>query len=82
MTSHPFENDLTKINIDDLNTQYSELIKRFNIARRLGMNQDILNQLNLMLEGIEFEKSRRLEIIDNNENPVVIDTDWERKDQK
>ena len=82
MTSHPFEDDLTKLGIDALNIRYSELIKRFNIAKRLGMAQHILFQLNLMLEGIEFEKSRRLEIIDNNENPVVIDTDWERKDQK
>ena len=81
MSMHPFEEDITKLSIDELSARYTELLKRYNIARRLDMSQDVIYQLDLMLEGIEFEKTRRLEVPDKNENPVVIDTDWKKKDK-
>jgi len=82
MNNHPLSDDLTKLGSDDLDKRYVELVKRFNIARRMNMSQDVIYQIDLMLEGIEFEKMRRLSTLDQNDNPVVLDTDWETKEKK
>lgn len=75
MSNHPLSEDLTKLSTEDLDKKYSELLRRYNIARRMNMPSDILYQLDLLLEGIELERYGRLQVVDPNEDPVVIDTD-------
>jgi len=74
MNVHPLSEDLTKLSSDELDKRYGELMRRYSIARRMQMNQDIMHQLDIMLDGIDSEKMRRL-TEDSNDDPVVIDTD-------
>ena len=72
--THPLETDLTKLSVDELDRRYTELMRRYATARRMNMDGGVMYQLDLMLDGIEFEKMRRnQEPVD--QNPVVIDTD-------
>jgi len=73
--SHPLGEDLSKLSSDELDKKYSEILKRYNISRRMNMLPYIVNQLELMLSGIEYERYSRLEKLDPKEDPVVIDTD-------
>ena len=75
MSNHPLSENLAKLSTEDLDKKYTELLKRYNIARRMNMPSDILYQLDLLLEGIEVERYERLQTIDPNEDPVIIDTD-------
>lgn len=75
MNEHPLSNDLTKLSVDELDKRYTELMKRYAIARRMNMNEGVLNQLNIFLDAIDYEKSRRMQDYGDNSNPVVIDTD-------
>lgn len=81
MTTHPLSDDLTKLTSEELDKRYSELMRRYSIARRMQMNQDIMYQLDIMMDGISFEKMRRLEE-DADANPVVIDTDDQARGKK
>lgn len=68
------ETDLTKLSVDELDRRYTEIMKRYATARRMNMAGGVIYQLDMMLDGIEFEKMRRIqEPID--QDPVVIDTD-------
>lgn len=71
---HPLSEDLTKLSLDELDRRYGEIMKRYVTARRMNMNSGVMHQLDIMLDGIEFEKMRRLQEADNSD-PVVIDTD-------
>ena len=75
MSNHPLSENLARLSTEDLDKKYTELLKRYNIARRMNMPSDILYQLDLLLEGIEVERYERLQTIDPNEDPVIIDTD-------
>lgn len=75
INEHPLNDDITKLSVDELDKRYTELMKRYTIARRLNMNENVLYQLNIILDSIEFEKMRRLQDYTDNSNPVVIDTD-------
>ncbi len=75
MNEHPLSEDITKLSSDELDKRYSELMKRFTIARRMNMGQSVVDQLNLMLDTIENEKYRRLQDHVTESDPVVIDTD-------
>lgn len=71
---HPLSDDLTKLSIDELDRRYTELMKRYATARRMNMAGSIMHQLDILLDGIEYEKMRRMQ--DHSESdPVVIDTD-------
>lgn len=71
---HPLSDDLTKLSIDELDRRYTELMKRYATARRMNMAGNVMHQLDILLDGIEFEKSRRMQE-PINQDPVVIDTD-------
>lgn len=74
MTIHPLSDDLTKLSSDELDKRYGEIMRRYSIARRMQMGQDVMYQLDIMLDGIDAERARRLaETTDD--NPVVLDTD-------
>lgn len=74
MSNHPLSEDLTTLSVEELDKKYSELMRRYSIARRMQMNETVLHQLDIMIDGIEFEKIRRLQE-DSNSDPVVLDTD-------
>lgn len=75
INEHPLSEDITKLSVDELDKRYTELMKRYAIARRMNMNEGILNQLNIFLDAIDFEKMRRMQDYGDDSNPVVIDTD-------
>lgn len=72
---HPLSSDLTQLTHDDLDKKYNELMNRYAIARRMGMDQGVLHQIEIMLDGIEWERVRRIQTLPSDSNPVVIDTD-------
>lgn len=71
---HPLSDDLTKLSIDELDRRYTEIMKRYATARRMNMAGNIMYQLDILLDGIEAEKMRRMQD-PLNDDPVVIDTD-------
>jgi len=73
--NHPLGEDLTKLAAEDLDKKHTEVLKRYNIARRMNMPLYIIDQLDLLLSGIEYERYSRLTKLDPAEDPVVIDTD-------
>jgi hypothetical protein len=73
--THPLSEDLSKLSSDELDKKHSEILKRYNISRRMNMLPYVINQLELMLSGIEYERYSRLDKLDPKEDPVVIDTD-------
>ena len=75
MSNHPLSENLTKLSTEDLDKKYSELLRRYTIAKRMNMPSAVIYQLELLLEGIEVERYDRVQVIDPNEDPVVIDTD-------
>ena len=75
MSNHPLSENLTKLSTEDLDKKYSELLRRYTIAKRMNMPSAVIYQLELLLEGIEVERYDRLQVINPNEDPVVIDTD-------
>jgi hypothetical protein len=75
MSNHPLGDDLSKLSTDELDKKYGELMRRYTIARRMNMNEGVIHQLDIMLDGIEFERMNRMSKLDPNEDPVVLDTD-------
>ena len=74
MTEHPLADDLTQLSLEDLEKRLAMLTQRYYTARRMNMNQGIIYQLDLLLQGLEYEKIRRAQPpLDS--NPIVIDTD-------
>ena len=71
---HPFSETLSEYTTDELDKRYSELMGRFNTARRMQMPQNVLHQLDMLLVSIENEKERRA-MVDDRPNGVVLDTD-------
>ena len=74
MNMHPLGEDLTKLASEELDKKYTELMRRYTIARRMNMAGEVLYQLDMMLDGIESEKMRRLQDDNGPTNPVVLDT--------
>ena len=75
INEHPLSEDITKLSVDELDKRYTELMKRYAIARRMNMNEGVMHQLNILLDAIDNEKMRRLYDQPGESNPVVIDTD-------
>lgn len=75
INEHPLSEDITKLSVDELDKRYTELMKRYAIARRMNMNESVMHQLNILLDSIDNEKMRRLYGQGDDSDPVVIDTD-------
>jgi hypothetical protein len=75
INEHPLSEDITKLSADELDKRYTELMKRYAIARRMNMNENVIYQLNILLDSIDNEKMRRLYDQGDDSDPVVIDTD-------
>ena len=71
---HPFSQPLDELTQDELDKKFNDIMSRFNAARRMQMDPNILHQLDLLLVSIEMEKERRA-TLDDGENGVIIDTD-------
>lgn len=71
---HPFNSQLADLTSEELDKRHSDLLRRWQIARRMGMDQHVLHQLDLFLNSIEVEKYRRSSI-DERPNGVLLDTD-------
>lgn len=71
---HPFSEPLNDLTSEELDKRHSDLMRRFNIARRMNMDQGVLHQLDLLLLSVEAEKDRR-RAIDDRSAGVVLDTD-------
>ena len=71
---HPLTDDLSKLSHEDLEKRLTELNKRWYAAKRMGMAQQVLNQLDMLLQGLEYEKQRRNQQLDH-QSGVVIDSD-------
>ena len=72
---HPLQDDLSKLSYDDLEKRLSELTKRWYAAKRMNMNESVLFQLDIMLQGLESEKMRRAHS-QAETGGEVINTDW------
>ena len=57
--NHPLAKDLTELSDDELEKNIQQLTNRFHIARRMGIDEGILNQLDLLLCHYEDERSGR-----------------------
>ena len=55
---HPLAPDLSKLSLEELNTKYSELTKRLNMAHRWG-NSVMVGQLQLLLQDYQMELAER-----------------------
>ena len=71
---HPFSIPLNEMSIEELDTRYAMLINRWNIVRRMQMNEDILYQLDLFLSAINYEKERRY-AVDDHPRGIILETD-------
>ena len=71
---HPFSSRMNDFTVDELDKKYSELMNRYHIARRMGMDPSVLHQLDLLLLGIENEKMRQM-TIDEKPNGSILETD-------
>ena len=74
MNEHPLGDDLTKLSYEDLEKRITELTKRWYTARRMNMTGQVLHQLDIMLQSVEYEKMRRANPTQET-GGVVIDTD-------
>jgi hypothetical protein len=61
---HPLTPDLSKLNMDELNKKYGELLSRITYAYRIGQ-ADMVQQLQLLMEDyqneIQMRNQRQLE---------------------
>ena len=71
---HPLADNLFNLSDDELDKKYNELSRRWHIAKRMGMDEYTLHQLDILLTGMEDEKYRRAAIPES-DNTVLIDTD-------
>lgn len=74
MNEHPLSEDITQLSDEELEKKYSNLNRRWQIAKRMSMDPYVLHQLDIMLNGIENEKMRRMMLPDTGTS-VVLETD-------
>lgn len=72
--SHPLADDPSTLTDEQLETRITELNRRWHTARRMNWNQGMLNQLDLMLQGLEYERLRRSQQPET--GGQVLDSDW------
>jgi|APCry1669192269_1035402.scaffolds.fasta_scaffold112019_1 hypothetical protein len=74
LSDHPFSIPLEDLSQDELDKRFNDLMSRFNIARRMQMDPNVLHQIDLLLVSVETEKYRRA-AVDDKQNGVILDTD-------
>ena len=80
--THPGQESVNDLSDEELNSRYSQLIRRHQIALRMGMDNAVIYQLELIMNAIEEEKSNRL-TMPTDDKTVIIDTElpssWDEK---
>lgn len=71
---HPFSTALFDLTAEELDRRYSDLMRRWGMARRMGMDQGVLHQLDLLLQSVESEKQRRA-LAEEKPGGTILDTD-------
>lgn len=71
---HPFSEPLEEMTADELDKRYADLLSRWQTARRMNMDINILRQLDLLLSTVETEKERRSRS-EESHGGVVLETD-------
>jgi hypothetical protein len=74
MNDHPLSQDYGKFSDDELDKKYNELSRRWQLAKRMGMDESVLHQLDILLNGMEDEKYRRMSLPESDDG-VVLETD-------
>jgi hypothetical protein len=72
--NHPLGKDLRELSDDELEKNIQQLTNRFYIARRMGVSEAILNQLDMLLTHYEDERSGRQDS-GADTSGVVLETD-------
>ena len=81
VNEHPLGDDLTKLSFDELEQRLTQLNKRWYAAKRMNLSYDVLYQLDLLLQGVEYERQRRSHQQEE-KTGVIIDTDVIREQEK
>lgn len=74
MTDHPLVEDYGKLSDDELDKKYNELSRRWILAKRMNMDENVLHQLDVILTVMEDEKYRRM-VLPESDNGVILETD-------
>jgi hypothetical protein len=72
--NHPLAKDLTDLSDDELEKNIQQLTNRFYTARRMGLDQGMLNQLDMLLSHYEDERHGRQSTAPE-PSGVVLETD-------
>jgi len=72
--NHPLAKDLNDLSDDELEKNIQQLTNRFHIARRMGVDEGILNQLDMLLMHYEDERYGRQDS-GTETSGVVLETD-------
>ena len=81
MNENPLSDNLTDLSYEDLEKRLTELNKRWYAAKRMNMNQSVLYQLDIMLQGLESEKQRRAMTAPET-GGEVLNSDWKQDAKK
>lgn len=57
-----------------MDKRYNDLSRRWQLAKRMGMDSYVLHQLDIMLSSLEAEKERRM-LMPEDGQTVILDTD-------
>lgn len=74
MNDHPLAENYGNLSDDELDKKYNELSRRWHLAKRMQMDEYVLHQLDIILNGMEDEKYRRMAASEP-DNGVVLETD-------
>lgn len=74
MNDHPLAQNFTALSDDELDKKYNELSRRWQLAKRMNMDQYVMHQLDILLSSMEEEKHRRI-LSPEDDKKVLIDTD-------
>lgn len=74
MNDHPLSQDYGKLSDDELDKKYNELSRRWQLAKRMGMDEYVLHQLDILLNSMEDEKYRRMSLPEPGDG-IVLETD-------
>ena len=75
MNDHPLAENYANLSDDELDKKYNELSRRWHLAKRMQMDEYVLHQLDIILNGMEDEKYRRMAVSSEPDNGIVLETD-------
>lgn len=58
--THPFINDLSKLNLEEIQNKISDLMNKLNFAYRTG-NGPLINQLLMVIDSYKLEYNKKMD---------------------